>query len=441
MIPLSFLLLLVHLTATDANQISQQPLTAIFPGSWERELGPNACSVSHTTAFEQADGPVTFSTSGHDNLDVPRLSSINATSWEQWEFDSVSDTGLAGIMMGFSRDASYSFFGQGNLRVEFYIVLPDGSVVQELDYVSESIIEDCPDLIRGVWRSPSKKRTYSFAVTRDMKNARLSFESASVKGNFTITSSAPAHLPNGDIFPSKDARSTELAPKLYMAQPIPGGRTSTDLTINKKPVRFTGTGGHVRIWAKDSWFAICKGWHFLRAVAGPYVISYWQPVSRVSGHQGRSYPSAQLFHNGENIMSTRQLGSKVGSENPSKNNDADYVLFSDESGGEIIGGLAHDTNSGHVIEFISPSLGKRWRFRVQHMRKQFEMGLGGASGLTGFTNRVTGGEVGGVQYEGRALSEQVLLPDMIAQWRIWIVFGIGMLNRSKSYLMGLVGAG
>ncbi len=71
--------------------------------------------------------------------------------------------------------------------------------------------------------------------------------------------------------------------------------------------------------------------------------------------------------------------------------------------------------------------------------KAFEMGLGGDSGLTGFTNRVTGGEVGGTQYEGKARTEQVVLPKVIAQWRIWIVFGIGMLNRGKSFLMGLVG--
>ncbi|KAI4143104.1 MAG: hypothetical protein L6R39_004699 [Caloplaca ligustica] len=433
MSPLISLFLLFHLAFTNGNQISQEPLTDSFPGTWEPKLGAESCTVSHITAFEQTDGPVAFSTSGHDNLDVPRLSSINATSWEQWEFDSVSDTGLAGIMMGFSRDASYAFFGQGNLRVEFYIVLADGSAVQELDYVSESTVEDCPDLIRGVWRSPGKRRTYSFAVTRDMKHAVLRFDSSSMRGNFTITSSAPAHLPNGDIFPSRKPRSTELAPKLYMAQPIPGGRTTTDLTINKTPVRFTGTGGHVRIWAEDSWFAICGGWHFLRAVVGPYVISYWQPVSRVSGHHGHSYYSAQLFHHGEKIMGTRRGGKPT-----SKDSHEDYVLFSDETGGEVAGGLAHDRNSGHVIEFVSPSLGKRWRFRVQHMKKHFEMGLGGASGLTGFTNRVTGGEVGAVQYEGRALSEQVLLPDVIAQWRIWVVFGIGMLNRSKVFLMGLV---
>ena len=417
-------LILLHVAGT--TQIWQQPLLDSLPGQWEPTLDPETCTVSHTTAFEQSKGPVRFSTSGQDNLDSPRLSAINATAWEQWEFDSVSDSGLSGMMMGFSRDASYAFFGQGNLRVEFYIVLSDGSVVQELDYVSESIIEDCKDYVKGTWKGP--KRTYSFTVTRDMKYARLEFDSASVRGSFNITAAAPPHLPNGDLFPSKHPTSTKLAPKLYMAQPIPGGRTKTNLTINNKAVRFNGVGGHVRIWAEDGWFNICDGWHFLRATAGPYVISYWQPVSRI--HEGSSSYSAQLFKAGERLVAT-QRGNR-----PSETED--HVLFRDELDGEVQGSLA-DRSSGHVIDFVSPKRDKVWRFEVQHLKKQFEMGLGGDSGLTGFTNRVIGGEVGGEQYEGRALSEQVLLPKVIAQWRIWIVFGIGMLNRGKRFLMGLIG--
>lgn len=432
----SLVSLLILLQIAGTNEIWQQPLTDPLPGSWEPRLGSEPCTVSHTTAYEQSDGPVKFSTSGHDNLDSPRLSAINATAWEQWEFDSVSDTGLAGIMMGFSRDASYAFFGQGNLRVEFYIVLSDGSVVQELDYVSESVVEDCGGYVKGTWKGPG--RSYSFAVTRDMRHARLAFDSARVTGNVTIAAAAPAHLANGDLFPSRRPGSTQLAPKLYMAQPIPGGRTTTDLTINNnnnKRVRFDGVGGHVRVWAEDGWFNICDGWHFLRAVAGPYVISYWQPVSRILN--GTSSYSAQLFKAGEMLVATQR--GNIQAFNDDETEEEDHVLFRDEAlAGEVAGSLA-DWSTGHVIEFASPARHLVWRFRVQHLRKQFEMGLGGGTGLTGFTNRVTGGEVGATQYEGRALSEQVVLPKEIARWRIWIVFGIGMLSRGKSALMGIVG--
>ncbi|KAL9122907.1 MAG: hypothetical protein Q9187_000537 [Circinaria calcarea] len=415
---------LILLRVVSAQQVWQQPLTESFAGNWEYTWD-ESCTTSRITAFEQADGPVNFSTSASDYLEHPKISAVNATAWEQWEFDSVSDSGLGGIMVGFSRDASYAFFGQGNLRIEFYVVLSDGSVIQELEYVSESTLVDCGNFVTGTWNST--RRTYSFQVSKDMKHARLYFDSPRVQGSFTLTSVAPPHFPNGDLFPSDKASATELAPWLYMNQPIPGGRVDADITFSKKRVRFSGMGGHVRLWAKDSWFNICDGWHFMRAMAGPYTISYWQPISRKD--KGVSYYSAQLFKDGKRLLTT-QLG------NVSETDD--YVLFTDELDGELRGSLA-DHSTGHVLEFVAPGRGKRWHFLVQHMKKQFEMGLGGDSGLTGFTNRVTGGMVGGTQYEGRALSEQVVLPKTIAQWRIWIVLGIGFLNRGKSFVMNLVG--
>lgn len=407
------------------GQLWQHPLTYSLPQPWEN-MGEECTTISHSTAFEQAEGPVNFSTSAAEDLELPKiLPVINATHWEQWEFDSLSDTGMAGMLVGFSRDASYSFFGQGNLRVEFYLTLSDGSIIQELDYLSESTMEDCGSFTRGTWKSP--RRAYSFQVSKDMKHAKLSFNSPKVRGTFTITSVAPAHFADGALFPSNNPSSAELAPSLYFNQPIPGGRVQVDVTLaSKKKMRFSGMGGHLRLWAKDSWFKICDGWHIVRAMVGPYTISYWEPVSRVN--QGVHYYSAQLFEEGDMTVST-QVGTASATE--------DHVLFSDEVGGELSGRLA-DSNTGHILEFISPSRGRRWRFVVQHMKKEFEMGFGNGTGLTGFANRVVGGEVGGTQYEGRAFSEQVVLPKTIKQWQIWVVYGIGFLSRGKSLLMDLI---
>lgn len=332
---------------------------------------------------------------------------------------------MAGMLVGFSRDASYAFFGQGNLRVEFYMAMGDGSVIQELDYVSESTVMDCGSFVKGTWNST--KRSYSFQVTKDMKHARLIFDSPKVRGNFTLTSVAPAHFADGALFPSDKPSSAELAPSLYFNQPIPGGRVQVDATLaSGKRIRFSGMGGHGRLWAKDSWFNICDGWHILRAMVGPYTISYWEPVSRLD--KGVSYYSAQLFENDQMALTT-QLGTVSETD--------DYILFSDEVGGELSGKLA-DRNTGHVLDFTSPSRGKKWRFVVQHIKKEFEMGFGKGTGLTGFANRVVGGEVGGTQFEGRAFSEQVVLPAVIKQWQIWAVYGVGFLSRGKDFLMNLV---
>jgi hypothetical protein len=272
------------------------------------------------------DGPVKFSTSESEHLEHAKISAaINATHWEQWEFDSLSDTGMAGMLVGFSRDASYSFVGQGNLRVEFYMAMGDGSVIQELDYVDESTVVDCGNFVKGTWNST--RRTYSFHVTKDMKHTYLSFDFPKVRGNFTLKSVAPAYFADGALFHSDNLYSAELAPSLYFNQPIPGGRVEVDATLSsKKCIRLSGMGGHGRLWAKDSWFNICDGWHVLRAMGGRYTISYWEPVSRIN--KGVSYYSAQLFE-GDQMMLATQLGTASETE--------DYILFSDEVDGGLSG--------------------------------------------------------------------------------------------------------
>jgi hypothetical protein len=172
-------------------------------------------------------------------------------------------------------------------------------------------------------------------------------------------------------------------------------------------------------------FKIWDGWHVVHANVGLYTLAYWEPVSRLE--KGVKYYSAQLFQNGELIAAT-QIGvmSKV-----------DYVLFTDVIGGELSGKLA-DKNTGHVLEFVSPTRGKSWIFELQHITKQFEMSLSGGTGLTGFANGVVGGEVGELIYEGRGFSVQVWLPEVIAMWKFWIVYGIGFLQNGKSFLVKTV---
>jgi hypothetical protein len=75
---------------------------------------------------------------------------------------------------------------------------------------------------------------------------------------------------------------------------------------------------------------------------------------------------------------------------------------------------------------------------VQHIKNEFETGFGEGTGLSGFANRVVGGEVGGTQCEGRAFSEQVVLPEVIKQWQVWIVYGVGFLTRGRNFVMDLV---
>ncbi|KAI1376084.1 hypothetical protein F4677DRAFT_95426 [Hypoxylon crocopeplum] len=411
-------------------ELAQQQIGSLLPVGWDYRLstGKEAstpCSVSRSAAFEQSEGQVDFSVSTTEHLETPKLSQLNSSAWEQWEFDGVSDSGMAGVIMGFSRDATYHFFGQGNLRVEFYMILEDGTVIQDLDYLQESTIITCQDSVTGIWNSSD--RTYGFHVPKNMSRADVWWETSSSKGSLSIESDTPPHLADGKLWPSHAEDATvEMAPSLYFNQPIAGGRVIVEHTRGKNRLQISGRGGHGRLWALDGWFNICDGWDIIRASAGPYTLSMWRPVSRI--HRGVPYYSGQLFKNGELIVGT-QVGQVSDTD--------DYVLLDSDYSGNVTGTL-EDRSTGHTVRFVSPQSGKTWHFLVEHKRRKFNMGLGGGKGLTGFTNRVTGGEVGGEQYEGVGFSEQVALPEEIKQWQIWVIYGIGFLGNWKNTIRNFV---
>ncbi|KAK1837782.1 hypothetical protein CCHR01_19597 [Colletotrichum chrysophilum] len=411
-----------------AGQSEQIPLNSLFPQEWQAHLSfePEAslstCKISQTTAFQQHDGPVDFSESTTEHLETPKLSSINATAWEQWEFDGTAESGMSGIIMGFSRDPSYPFFGQGNLRVEFYMALEDGTVIQELDHLKQSTIITCDGSVTGVWNSTG--RTYGFQVPTDMSRAKVWWATPRSKGSLTMFSDTLPHLADGKLWPA-EAGTVEMSPSLYLNQPIAGGRVVVDHTLGKQRLQFTGRGGHGRVWAKDSWFKVCDGWNIIRGFAGPYSLALWRPVSRIN--KGMPYYSAQLFKDGELLVGTAK-GDPSATE--------DYVLLTNDFSGNVSGSLA-DRSTGQVVHFVSPSQGKTWRFELQHKRRKFNMGLGGGLGLSGFTGSVTGGEVGEEDFRGMGFAEQAALPMEVKQWQIWIVYGIGLLGEWRNFFFNL----
>ena len=415
-------------SAVALSFVSQTPLTPPFPTSLNDEWD-DSCSISKSTAFEVFDGPNTFSTSPSEHINSVKITpGINSTNWEQWEFDGLSHTGLSGLLMAFSRDPSYAFFGQGNLRVEFYITLGDGTIIQELDYLSESYIIDCPSFTAGIWNSTD--RSYSFHVTKDLKYAKLKFDSWRVRGGFTMSSSTTPHLADGTPWTPEGGKkdATELAPGLYYGLAMGGAAVEADATLSSgRRIAFSDRGGHTRLWATEGWLKICDGWRVIRAWAGPYSIAYWDLVSRMD--EGVKYVSAHLFYDDQLVVGT-QVGDVSDKD--------DYVLATDVFDGEVKGRYK-DKNTGHIFEFVSPVEDRRWTFELQHMITQYEMGAGGGFGMSGFANRVVGGEVGELQYEGRGQSEQTYWPVYIEQWKIWLVYGAGFLGKGKTYFLKLLG--
>lgn len=430
--------LCVLLVTSSLVEVSTQSLTAqhksdLLVGGFQptfeqysEQQSSKSCKVNRISAYETVSGPVHFSTSTTEHLESPKIvPSINSSTWEQWEFDGTARSGKSGLIMGFSRDPSYAFFGQGNLRVEFYMVLEDGTIIQELDYLDESTIIECDDSITGVWNATD--RQYAFRIPKDMSHTKVWWDTGRQTGSLHVESFTSPHLADGRLWP-QEASTVALAPNLNFAQPIAGGKVSAELTVGQKKLEFTGLGGHGRLWASDGWFNICDGWHIVRAFAGPYALSYWEPISRQGSNRGVSFHSAQLFKDGKLLFAT-QVGRA--------STTADFVLFTPYSRGNLSGTLA-DKATGRVIELVSPERKRMWRFVLEHRRKKFEMGLGGGKGLTGFLVGVTGGEDAGEQFEGVGFSEQVTLPDEIKQWQIWLVYAVNLMGQWRHSVLAFM---
>ncbi|KAL8409290.1 hypothetical protein RB594_007651 [Gaeumannomyces avenae] len=270
----------------------------------------------------------------------------------------------------------------------------------ELDNVRESAAIDCPGYAAGLWNSWDQ--SYSFHVTKDPKHAQLGFDSWRAKGTYKLSATTPAAHADGSVWDPEgrggdtadvaagELEPTELSPGLYYSVPVAGGEV--DLKVAER-------------------------WTAIRAWAGPYTFTYWEVASRGAAHWGKTFVSGHLFHNNRLVLGTR-LGNASATDG--------HILITPNYGGEIHGRF-DDKNTGHTLEFGSPGRGRTWRFEMQHTMMQYEMGVFGGDGLTGFANRVFGGEVGGDhQYE------------YISQWVAWLIFGVGFLGSGKDCTLSAV---
>jgi hypothetical protein len=398
-----------------------------FKPKWDDD----ACTTSRSTAFEVLDGVNTFSTSPSEPINSVKITpAINKTNWEQWEFDGTSHTGIQLIMLMYSRDNSYYFFGQGNLRVYMFLTTPDGKHHQVVEYLEESIVLDCPDYTYGLWNSTGK--SYSFYTTKDLKYTELVFDAPKIRGTYKLRATTPPVHADGST-PGAEGENKEdaalLSPDFYYSVPVAGGEVEMDAVLRSgQKLRFSGRGGSARLWAQQGFIALSESWVALRAWAGPYTISYWHVVSRVGAETGKKFASAQLFYNSELLVGTR-LGNVSDTE--------DYVLDTYNYEGEV-SCTYDDRNTGAVFEFASPAQDKKWRFESQHTMKWYELVIGEGLGMGDFADRVVGGEVGGPVFEGRGLTEQATFPEYIPKWAMLLLYVAGTYETGRDYVLDLV---
>lgn len=140
----------------------------------ESEECHESCFTTDVSAFQTVKGPVWMSTSPRDHLERPALSAVNGSAWEQWYFDVVSSSADESLGLCVSRDPSYTILGQGVLRVEFLVMLSNGTIIASTDFSESSRVRECCGEVHGDWES--KDRTYSFVISKDLSRIEASFK-------------------------------------------------------------------------------------------------------------------------------------------------------------------------------------------------------------------------------------------------------------------------
>lgn len=431
--------------------------TESLPAGWELH-----CKEHTITAHEMINGTVAF---GFQQLkehpSTGKMSGINSTAWEQWEFDSVSRDGSSGVFLSLARDASYAAFGQGNLHAEFYALLDDGTAIQELAFVDHSSVFDCDGYVVGQWTS--KSHSFEFQIKSNTGQeeednnavATFSVRMPKFRGDFEMHGTTAGHFPDGSqTITELGSTADKIAPGLHVHSTIPSSEVQGNMSFGsaRNPgatVSYNGIGGHMHLWAIDNWFKIVWGFRIVRGTAGPYSFFYWEPISRLGDAEDstslrrESSYSGALFKDGKRLVATQTAKpedkdkvDRLTNSISAADTDSDSVrVISKVRGPGARAGVA-SRSTGHLVEFWSGQEGskhhKHWRFELEHQHVQVEMAFGGGNGIAVFTNRVFGGEVGGCQYLGGAFSEEAEFPEVLAQWKLWLVYGVGMASQLKA---------
>lgn len=364
----------------------------------QQSLGNDAgCKISHLTAFQMSKtrDPIFFSTGGLDHFLSPKMLPLNSTAGEQWEFDGVSKDAKLAFVFGFYRDPNYAILGSGNLRVSLEMLWPNGTRFAQVDYPTDSIVEECEWGTRGVWRSD--EFSYSFEVSKDMQTARIGIHNPQVSGVVKLNSVTRPRYPDGKIYPSQTSTS-EALPYFHFVEPIPVGNIEVDLTILDEPFVWKGLGGMERLWGAFSWFTCLQGMNVVRLQAGPYALSLLSFTSNIK--KGQEYPSITLFSEGFPVFASQRT---------KESDSEDYFSFTKTYDGKVAGTL-RDKVTGYELELISPNRKMHWTFIIDHESLAFEYILGGGNGGSGFSAFVQGGRVGLEQFRGIALTEALTFP-------------------------------
>ncbi|KAF7549495.1 hypothetical protein G7046_g8328 [Stylonectria norvegica] len=217
-------------------------------------------------------------------FDGSHVSPINASSYEWWYFDVVSDDGLTSVVLTFYTAPTSGFLGGGPsnniLPVTITVGTPGNEYrgFYERSYATQAVIESYGNGASGQWLGTG----YEFCGASDLSNYKVKVASASqlVSGTVNFKAIAPAHYNCGPVGAGQEMFAF---PGLGNMIGISDAVAHVDLVVNGTVVKFTGLGYHDKNHGNIPFQTALLKTTWGHGRVGPYSVVWAIPIERATG--------------------------------------------------------------------------------------------------------------------------------------------------------------
>ncbi|KAL2160989.1 hypothetical protein VTH06DRAFT_8702 [Thermothelomyces fergusii] len=354
---------------------------------------------------------------------------LSPTALETWLFDALSGGGGDAFTVSFFRNGAEA---PNSFRAAVNASWADGTVWSQHLVVPVSVVTlEGADIssgrVAGAWRTEEgadgPRVAATFDVAADLSTATVTFDAPGrVTGTVTLRSKGYPALP-------KTAREIETGPGAYWMRVIAFADATADLTFHlEDPARPGETtakrlvlgaeqrafGGVDRSWTRTVWTDDTTDTLYVRARAGPYVIT----LLRMVGTSQRNYEATStgaLYRDGQLLSQALLALPPDRSDNAAV---ADSVRTEKLYDGDGIPATFRSKNVGYRLDFRRVGAGERgrWTFDLRHRRAWWKKPTSrpgpDATGNSAFIVEVTGGEEGSAEsFTGWGMTAEIELPD------------------------------
>ncbi|KIW16895.1 hypothetical protein PV08_04085 [Exophiala spinifera] len=249
-------------------------------------------------------------TSCASGADSPRVFPINATTFDWWYFDAVSDDGEQALTVIFFTSSALGFsFDLLNTvdPLNVYVFANTGSGNQPVSFpvaATSVTVDTVGNGASGNWVGSGIK----FEGASDLSTYTVTFEhtllNTGISGTFTLTTRGPGHYVCG---PLEGGQPEEVLPHVGWVNVMPAASASVDVTILGTQMQFSGNGYHDKNWGDVPFITALNSWYWGHGTFGDYNVVFFDMIDPSNNEKVGGY----VLKDGQVVGSTCTTGLQV----------------------------------------------------------------------------------------------------------------------------------